>query len=194
MFISHQLPLLRIMSNTRSKVFTISNQYSEYFYLTFRPQWGEPIYIANPNSNGCSTTEDCSSVVKGYVCLTSGFRQGLCSYTDDTTTIPTTTTPTTPAPGTSAPSKANPISGTGKTTSAAGSTKSTGTTKETESSSTVATTTSQSDYIIKLINEMRAQVAAGNISTLYGPLPSSLHMFQLVRHQTFPSLYFKAMY
>ncbi|XGW24660.1 hypothetical protein V3C99_006245 [Haemonchus contortus] len=143
------------------------------------PQWGEPIYIANPNSNGCSTNEDCSSIKKGYVCLTSGFRQGLCTYPDDTTTSRTTTTPTTPAPGRSAPSEATPTSGTGKTTLAAGSTKSTGPTKETEPSSTVATTTSQSDYIIKLINEMRAKVAAGDISTLYGPLPSSLHMFQL---------------
>nr|CDJ84047.1 SCP extracellular domain containing protein [Haemonchus contortus] len=116
------------------------------------PQWGEPIYIANPNSNGCSTNEDCSSIAKGYYCLTSGYPQGLCTYPDDTTTTPTTTTPTTPAPGT-------------------GSSKSTGTTK--------ATTISQSDYIIKLINEMRAKVAAGDISTLYGPLPSSLHMFQL---------------
>uniref|UniRef100_A0A7I4XT78 SCP domain-containing protein n=1 Tax=Haemonchus contortus TaxID=6289 RepID=A0A7I4XT78_HAECO len=143
------------------------------------PQWGEPIYIANPNSNGCSTNEDCSSIKKGYVCLTSGFRQGLCTYPDDTTTARTTTTPTTPAPGRSAPSEATPTSATGKTTLAAGSTKSTGPTEETEPSSTVATTTSQSDYIIKLINEMRAQVAAGKISTLYGPLPSSLHMFQL---------------
>uniref|UniRef100_A0A7I4XT75 SCP domain-containing protein n=1 Tax=Haemonchus contortus TaxID=6289 RepID=A0A7I4XT75_HAECO len=37
----------------------------------------------------------------------------------------------------------------------------------------------QSEYIVNLINEMRAKVANGDISTSYGPLPSSLHMFQL---------------
>ncbi|VDO39168.1 unnamed protein product [Haemonchus placei] len=150
------------------------------------PQWGEPIYIADPNAYGCSTDEDCSSVINGSICKT-GYWSGLCGFKAPTTTTSTTTSSTeitSSAPETSAPSRATATSAAGKTTSATGSTKSTGTTKETEPSSTVATSTSQSEYIIKLINEMRAEVANGNISTSYGSLPSSLHMFQLVRYQT----------